>query len=145
MIKQVSCVVRPVRGQDEYISITDSDLIGGPRDGEAIISGQMESFQVKDGPSGSHVRTVWVPRGATTRSIHVSAPVTTCVVRDVNGVGEYLRVEDLAGLPIAARDGERTISGVMEPFVIKAGPSKSHSVTAWTPRGLITEGQYQTA
>jgi hypothetical protein len=145
MTSQVSCVVRKVRGQDEYISITDPDLIDGPRDGEAITSGQMESFQVKDGPSGSHVRTVWDPRGTSTRSIYRTPPVTTCVVRDVNGVGEYLRVEDIANLPIAARQGERTVSGVMQAFVIKAGPSKSHSVTCWTPRGTLTEGQYQTA
>lgn len=145
MTSQVSCVVRTIRGRQEYVSINDPALVGGINDGETIYTGRMESFEVKDGPSKSHVRTVWDPRGPVARSTHRAPSVVTCVVRDVNGSGEYLRVSDLAGLPIAARQGERTVSGDMTPFTIKAGPSKSHSVTAWMPRGAVTEGHYQSA
>jgi hypothetical protein len=170
MNKLVSCVVRLLGNGNELVRIEDSF---NHQIGERVVSGWMEPFTIKSGPSGSHRIEVWSPRGVTivsafgdffdrsleeriaeaeaaeaarTNRANHSNPVNgfaptskvSCVVRSFNGQAELVRIEDSFNHVV----GERVLTGAMTSHFIKSGPSGSHSVRVWSPRGRVEESQY---
>lgn len=134
MNKQITCVVRDsFNGFPQYLAV--SDLPFGPDQGERLFTGQMAPYTVKDGPYGSHVRTVWQPCGPLTQSQWV-----TCVVRNtLKGFPLYISITDLPRLPEV---GERTFTGMAVSYTVKDGPYNSHPRTAWEFCGAMTEGTF---
>ena len=55
-----TCVIRNVAGLDQYIPIADAFILNP---GERSFTGTFANEQQKDGPSGSHLRTICLPRG----------------------------------------------------------------------------------
>ena len=87
------CVLRDVRGVQQYIPVQDAvEVIAG----EKLFYGDFTSGTVKDGPSGSHQRTVCDPVGPLTEVVVGSLSATTgkpadqalteCVLREGDGV-----------------------------------------------------------
>lgn len=61
----------------------------------------------------------------------------TCVVRDINGIGQYVRVtKDTIFVP-----GERLFTGLFDWDTEKTGPSDSHVVEIGLPSGKLSESK----
>ncbi len=59
-MKTMTCVLRPVRGIDQYIPIADAAIL---KAGEKTFTGPFVTETEHDGPSRSHARTICLPRG----------------------------------------------------------------------------------
>jgi hypothetical protein len=57
-MNRYTCVIRNVAGIDQYIPIADAFHI---QPGERSYTGTFRTETVKDGPSGSHSRTICLP------------------------------------------------------------------------------------
>lgn len=66
MAQQMTCVLRQVRGLDQYIPIADAV---GVKVGETSFTGTFLTDTVLDGPSNSHRRTICLPRGDLTKKV----------------------------------------------------------------------------
>lgn len=58
----------------------------------------------------------------------------TCVIRQVNGIDQYIPINDAAFLT----PGERSFRGIFTSEIEHDGPSKSHARTICLPRGELT-------
>lgn len=58
VVDHMECVLRQVAGLDQYIPLADAVTVD-PQ--EMVYSGYFSRQTVKDGPSGSHVRTICLP------------------------------------------------------------------------------------
>lgn len=123
-----SCVLRLVQGVNQYIPVEDAvSLVNG----ETLFSGNFKTGTVKDGPSGSHVRTVCDPIGALTRHT-----VTEAVLREVApGDTQFVPTSEVPSLVA----GERLVIGVFDAQQENLGPSGSHRRTILLPRGYSRE------
>ncbi len=55
-----TCVIRPVAGSQQYIPVADAVHLNI---GEQAFTGEFATDTQKDGPSGSHLRTICLPLG----------------------------------------------------------------------------------
>jgi hypothetical protein len=132
-IKTLVCVLRPAAdtGHQWMNAAGRKDLVIG----EQTLTGTFTEFEVRTGPSGSHVHTCYEPV-ATKRG--VIARVLTCVLREVGNEGhQWVNAAGRTDL----RVGERTATGTFSDFTAKCGPSGSHRVTCHQPLNT-TEGVY---
>ncbi|MBY0548767.1 MAG: hypothetical protein K2W95_15965 [Candidatus Obscuribacterales bacterium] len=116
-----SCVARKVAGLDQYIPIEDAVSFTG---GEIIATGLFTSETVKDGPSGSHERTICLPVGW----VRVSM-TQICVLRELNGSQEYVPTCEV---PVVEK-GETLFIGPFNGQLENHGPSGSHRRTVCLP------------
>lgn len=121
-----SCVARNVAGLDQYIPIED---VVAFVPGENIVTGLFNSETVKDGPSGSHERTICLPVG----QVRVSQ-VQTCVLRELAGSQEYVPTGEV---PVV-EEGETLFVGPFNGQLENHGPSGSHKRTVCLPVGTPT-------
>lgn len=123
-----TCVLRDVRGIKQYIPIEDAVALVA---GEKVFSGDFTVGTEKDGPSGSHVRTVCTPAG---RLLELS--ITTCVLREVApGDSQYVPTAEVPSVV----PGERLFVGVFTGRLENLGPYKSHQRTVCLPAGYCRE------
>lgn len=138
-----TCVLRLVRGVHQYIPIEDAVTLVA---GEKLFHGDFTSGIVKDGPSGSHQRTVCDPQGPLTEVILGGASATTgkpkdqalteCVLREVAPSDwQYVPTAEVPSLV----PGERLFVGVFASHQENLGPSGSHRRTICLPRGPVVE------
>lgn len=138
-----TCVLRDVRGVRQYIPVEDAVSVTA---GEKLFYGDFTSGTVKDGPSGSHQRTVCDPVGPLTEVIAFGASATTrkpadhalteCVLREVApGDTQYVPTSEVSSLV----EGERLFVGVFTARQENLGPSGSHRRTICLPAGPVSE------
>jgi hypothetical protein len=138
-----TCVLRDVRGVQQYIPVEDAVNVTA---GEKLFHGDFNSGTVKDGPSGSHQRTVCDPVGPLTEVIVGGASATTlrpvdhtlteCVLREVApGDTQYVPTSEVPSLV----EGERLFVGVFTSRQENLGPSGSHRRTICLPNGPVSE------
>jgi hypothetical protein len=135
---QIVCVLRAVGGVHQWVAASGrQDLVNN----EATMVGYFDSFELKSGPSGSHVTTCYEPlRGAKKSTLDItefqapskaSCEVGTqksCVLRLVGDHHEHVDAYGRFDLVT----GETLVSGKAVRSTIKTGPSGSHAVTVWT-------------
>jgi hypothetical protein len=139
MNTQIVCVLRSIDGISQWVAASGRrDLVPN----EKVMIGFFDSFEVRTGPSDSHVHTCYEPRrggmvgaldineflSSSSSSATEVGSFKTCVVRFVGKQQEY--VEALGRVDLVA--GEALISGRAVPSTVKSGPSGSHIVTVWT-------------
>ena len=137
------CVLRDVNGVQQYIPAEDAVNVTA---GEKLFYGDFTSDTVKDGPSGSHQRTVCDPTGPLTEVLVGGASATTrkpadpalteCVLREVApGDTQYVPTAEVPSLV----EGERLFVGVFASHQENLGPSGSHRRTICLPNGPVFE------
>lgn len=132
----IVCVLRPAGdGAHQWMNIEGrTDL----KAGEATLTGTFEQFEVRTGPSGSHVHICYEPVNAK-RGQLATPRVLTCVLREVGKEGvQWVSAFGRVDL----RVGERTLTGTFTDFTAKSGPSGSHIVTCHLPVKAV-EGTYE--
>ncbi len=124
-----SCVLRLVRGINQYIPVEDAvELVAG----EKLFHGEFTTDTVKDGPSGSHQRTVCDPTGPLTTNV-----LTECVLREVApGDTQFVPTSEVPASSLVA--GERLVIGVFNSHKENLGPSGSHRRTICLPTGIFS-------
>lgn len=134
-----TCVLRPVRGIDQYIPVEDAVNLTA---GENMFFGDFTTAVVKDGPSNSHDRTVCDPTGPlVVLQFGADRPrpadgETECVLREVKpGDWQYVPVEKDMLLTI----GERLFVGRFSSHQENLGPYGSHQRTICLPKGHCRE------
>ncbi len=138
-----TCVLRDVRGVQQYIPVEDAVSVTA---GEKLFYGDFTSGTVKDGPSGSHQRTVCDPTGPLTELVAGGVSETTrkpagnalteCVLREVApGDWQYVPTSEVSSLV----EGERLFVGVFTSCKENLGPSGSHRRTICLPNGPVSE------
>jgi len=134
-----TCVIRTVRGVEQFIPVEDAVTIVP---GETLFDGEFTTDTVKDGPSGSHSRTVCYPVGSPKKRSfsgedpRPAAGETTCVLREVApGDWQYVPTAEVPSLVV----GERLFVGVFTSHKENLGPSGSHRRTICTPNGRCRE------
>jgi hypothetical protein len=135
-LNQIVCVLRSVGGFHQWVAASGrQDLVNN----EATMVGYFDSFEVKSGPSGSHVTTCYEPRRTAKKSTldisEFQAPTEasvgaqkSCVLRLVGDCHEYVDANGRHDLVA----GEALVSGSAVPSTVRTGPSNSHAVTVWT-------------
>jgi hypothetical protein len=136
MSNRIVCVIRPVRGLDQYIPIDDAVTLNP---GENAYIGEFDLDTEKDGPSKSHERRIGLPVGTLN-----TVPVTACVLRNLSVEGEdvqYVPVKEAGELV----DGERLFTGLFSGQKEQHGPSRSHMRMVCLPIGRVIETTYHKA
>jgi hypothetical protein len=118
-----TCLIREVAGLDQYIPIGD---VVHFRKSDRLFTGQFREETEKDGPSGSHVRTICLPVGQLE-----SKPIDRCILRDVDGILQWVPVDEVP--ESLRRKGERMLVGIFTSDQVNSGPSGSHRRTICTP------------
>ena len=122
------CVLRDVRGVQQYIPAEDAVQVTA---GEKLFYGDFNSGVVKDGPSGSHQRTVCDPTGPLTEDVLIE-----CVLREVApNDWQYVPTSEVPSLV----EGERLFVGAFASREENLGPSGSHRRTICLPNGPVFE------
>jgi hypothetical protein len=138
-----TCVLRDVRGVQQFIPVQDAVEVTA---GEKLFYGDFTSDTVKDGPSGSHQRTVCDPVGPLTEVVVGSLSATTgkpadqalteCVLREVAPEDwQYVPISEVPSLV----EGERLFVGAFSSREENLGPSGSHRRTICLPAGPVFE------
>lgn len=132
MTHTLSCVIRKVAGIDQFIPLED---VVSFVPGETIFTGVFTKETQKDGPSGSHLRTICLPAGELRQSA-----VTTCVFRELRGCQEYVPVNEV---PVVEK-GEQLFVGPFNGQLEKHGPYGSHTRTVCWPVGKVSTVKAET-
>ncbi|MCC6977489.1 MAG: hypothetical protein IT343_04165 [Candidatus Melainabacteria bacterium] len=134
-----TCVIRLVRGVQEFIPAKDAVTIAP---GETLFDGEFTTDIVKDGPSGSHERTVCYPVGTPRKRsfsgevVRPAAGEITCVLREVKpGDWQYVPVSNDIPLEV----GERLFIGRFNCHEENLGPYGSHRRMIALPAGPCRE------
>lgn len=138
-----TCVLRDVRSVQQYIPVEDAVQVTA---GEKLFYGDFNSGTVKDGPSGSHQRTVCDPLGPLTEVVIGGASamtrkpsdhaLTECVLREVApNDWQYVPTLEVPSLV----EGERLFVGAFASRKENLGPSGSHRRTICLPAGPVFE------
>ena len=125
----MTCVLRNVRGLDQYIPLADAVNVTTD---ERVFVGTFTTDTVKDGPSGSHTRTICLPTG-TLRETTVRQ--IGRVFREVRGVTQWVPMSEV---PFFTNQ-ERVFFGDWQDGHENDGPAGSHRRTVSTPVGQLTE------
>ena len=93
-MKNRTCVIREIQGIQQFIPIEDAVIVPG----ENIHVGTFSSASVKDGPSGSHERSICLPQRQPR-----SVPLTCCQISAVAPAQGWQSISE----PIAYQNNER--------------------------------------
>ncbi len=132
---QIVCVLRSVNGIQQWVAAAGRhDLVKD----ETTMVGHFDSFEVRTGPSGSHVITCYEPQASANPSS--AGTYKTCVLRLVGGQHEYVDADGRVDLVA----GETIFSGKAVHSTVRTGPSRSHTVTVWnfvgaTQRSIVPQ------